>query len=447
MSAATTSAVRASRSPSDQAGWPRRRFLAATATAAAGALPAASWSQFRVEISGVGATQIPVAIAPFREESAAGVALSAVIRANLQRSGMFRTSEVMLPLDERSEIERDGWRGRGIDALVAGSVTRLADGRFDVRYKLWDVVGGEELIGQSKVVLAGDLRLAAHRVADEIHHRLTGEPGVNATRIAYVMRSGRQFTLHVTDADGEGGQIALTSPASIMSPAWSPDGARLAYVSFESGKAVVWTQDLSTGQRRAVADFRGTNSAPAWSPDGRRLAVTLSRGGVAQIFTVAAEGGGEPRQVTRSNAIDTEAHFAPDGRSLFFVSDRGGGPQIYRMAVDGGAPERVTFASGYAVSPSVSADGRNLAFISRQGNAYRLVVQDLNTGAVTSLTETGDDERPSFAPNGRLIAYATRQRGVDQLMTTTLDGRIKTRLASAAGADVRQPAWGPFQRG
>ena len=217
----------------------RRRLLAAIGLCA-GTLSLPAAAQFRVEISGVGTTQVPLAVSAFRDEAKAGVAISQVVRADLERSGHFRTQPGDAALDERSSVDLAAWRGRGADALVAGSLSRLADGRYDVRYKLWDTVKGEELLGQSKVVLAADLRLAAHRVADEIHEKLTGERGVNATRIAYVIRAGRRFTLHVTDADGEGGQVALASPEPIISPAWSPDGSQLAYVSFETQKAVVW---------------------------------------------------------------------------------------------------------------------------------------------------------------------------------------------------------------
>ena len=402
-------------------------------------------AQFRVEISGVGATQVPLVLAPFRDEAKSGVAISQVVRADLERSGAFRAQPGDASLDERSNIDMAQWRGKGADALVAGSVSRLADGRFDVRYKLWDTVKGQELLGQSKVVLAADLRLAAHRVADEIHQKLTGERGVYATRIAYVVRTGKRFTLHVTDADGEGGQVALASPEPIISPAWSPDGKQLAYVSFETQKAVVWVQDLSTGQRRIVASFRGSNSAPAWSPDGTRLAVTLSQDGLAQLYTMPTAGG-PPVRLTSSNGIDTEPVYAPDGRSIYFVSDRGGGPQVYRVSINGGSAERVTFAGAYNISPAISPDGQQLAFITRQGNAYRLMLQDLAAGGTPqALTDSQDDESPSFAPNGRLIVYATRIQGNDVLMTTTLDGKIKSRLLSS-GADMREPAWGPYGR-
>ena len=420
--------------------WSRRRLIAALGSLAAG--PAAA--QFRVQITGVGATQIPVALAALRDEGASGVAVSAIVRADLERSGLFRVLPAEGNLDERSSVDLAAWRGRGADALVAGSVARLADGRFDVRYKLWDAVRNEQLLGQSKLVLAGDLRLAAHRVADEIHEKLTGERGVNATRIAYVIKAGQRFTLHVTDADGEGGQVALASPEPIISPAWSPDGRQLAYVSFESQKAVVWVQDLGTGQRRMLANFRGSNSAPAWSPDGRQLALTLSQEGLSQLYLLPVQGG-SPVRLTRSGAIDTEAVFSPDGRQIYFVSDRGGGPQIYRLPTAGGNAERVSFSGGYNISPAISPDGKLLAYITRQGSAYRLMTQDLEGGTPQALTDTNDDESPSFAPNGRLLVYATRQQGSDVLMTTTLDGKIKTRLLSS-GADMREPAWGPYGR-
>lgn len=404
--------------------------------------PAAA--QFRVEISGVGATQVPVVVAAFRDEAASGTPVAPIIRADLLRSGLFRVNEAPSPMDERSSVSLPEWRGRGADALVAGSVNKLADGRYDVRFKLWDVVRGEELLGQSKVVLAADLRLAAHRVADEIYQALTGEPGVFATRIAYVVRAGRRFSLHVTDADGEGGQVALASPEPIISPAWAPNGQELAYVSFEMQKAVVYVQSLSSGERRVLANFKGSNSAPAWSPDGKELAMTLSREGVAQLW-VMPRTGGTPRRLTSSSAIDTEPVYTPDGRSVYFVSDRGGGPQIYRVSAAGGNAERVSFSGGYNISPAVSPDGKLLAYITRQGNAFKLMTQDLETGTVRGLSDTVDDESPSFAPNGRLLVYATRQQGRDVLMTTTLDGKIKTRLVSS-GSDMREPAWGPFSR-
>jgi len=422
--------------------WPRRQVLhAGVGLAALGSVPA--WAQFRIEISGVGGTQLPIVVADFRGEAEAGLPLAAVLRADLERSGAFRLMNAGQALDDRSDLDPAAWRARGADALVAGSITRAADGRLEVRYRLWDAVKGEQLVGQSKTVVAGDLRLAAHRIADEIVLRLTGERGANATRIAYVVRRGRRYSLHITDADGEGGQVALASNDPIISPAWAPDGRQIAYVSFEMQKAVVWVQDLVTGQRRVLANFRGSNSAPAFSPDGTQLAVALAQGGLTQLFTMPVFGGGAPRRLTSSSAIDTEPVYAPDGRSIFFVSDRGGGPQIYRVAASGGTPERISFGAEYCASPDISPDGRTLAYIGRQGSAYRVMTQDLATGTVAALTGTQDDESPSFAPNGRLLVYSTRQGRSDVLMTTTLDGKIKTRLLST-DADMREPAWGPF---
>ena len=409
------------------------------------ALPAPA--QFRVEISGVGATQLPIAIVKFRDEerSTPSLSISGIVRADLERSGAFRSIDAPGALDETSVPAMPEWRSRAADALVAGSVGRLADGRFDIRFKLWDVVKGTVTLAQSTAVDAPDLRLAAHRIADQIYEKLTGDKGVFSTRIAYVTKAGSRYTLRVADADGEGGQVALNSPEPIISPAWSPDGKQLAYVSFEKQKAVVYTQDASTGARRAIADFRGSNSAPAWSPDGQQLAVTLSREGGSQIYLISRNGD-NPRRLTTSAAIDTEPVFAPDGNRLYFVSDRGGGPQVYRANLSGGNVERVTFSGSYNVSPTVSPDGRTLAYISRQGSAYRLYTLDLSGSAPpAALTDTNDDERPSFSPNGKLIIYASRAQGRDVLMTTTLDGKIKARLVSSV-ADVREPVWGPYGR-
>jgi TolB protein len=417
----------------------RRQFVAGLGSALA--LPVAA--QFRVEISGVGATQLPIAVAAFKGEAGMTAQVSAIVRADLERSGLFRSVDAPAGLDERSALPPEV-RGRGADALLAGSVMRLADGTFDVRYKLWDAVRGSEYFARATTVAAPDLRLAAHRIADEIHEKLTGERGVFATRIAYVTKAGRNYTLRITDADGEGGQVALASAEPIISPAWAPSGKELAYVSFESQKAVVWVQNVSTGARAAVANYPGSNSAPAWSPDGRDLAVTLSRGGPAQLHLVSRDGG-TPRRLTSSAAIDTEPVFAPDGRTVFFVSDRGGGPQVYRVPTAGGNPERVTFTGAYNISPSISPDGKSLAYIARQGGAFRVTALDLASGTIQTLSDTNDDESPSFAPNGRLLVYASRAQGRDVLMTSTLDGKIRTRLLSS-GLDMREPAWGPFGR-
>ncbi|HMN21470.1 MAG TPA: Tol-Pal system beta propeller repeat protein TolB [Ottowia sp.] len=420
-----------------------RRHLLLAALLATPTLPALA--QFRVEVSGIGLTQMPIALVPFRGEAASPQKISAIVRADLERSGQFRGVDTGgEAMDETTRPDMSAWRQRGADALAGGSVARLPDGRWDTRFRLWDVVGDRDLGGLGYVVPQADLRLAAHKIADYIYEKLTGEKGVFSTRLAYVTRGRGRYTLWVADADGENAQAALSSPESIISPTWSPDGRQLAYVSFEARKPVIYVHEVASGRRRLLANFKGSNSAPAWSPDGSSLAVTLSRDGGSQLYLINAAGG-EPRRLTQSQSIDTEPAFAPDGRTLYFVSDRGGAPQIYRMAVSGGAPQRVTFNGSYNVSPTISPDGRWMAYVSRQGGAFRLHLMELASGNVTALTDTAQDENPSFAPNSRLIVYATRDGGREALMTTTLDGKIKARLAGQGG-EIREPSWGPFQR-
>ncbi len=406
-------------------------------------LPA--WSQFRVEVSGVGLTQLPIAVASFRGEDAAPQKISQIVQADLERSGQFRLVDVAGSLlDESARPEISFWRQKNADSLLTGSVTRLADGRYDVRFRLWDVVRGQDIGRDGYVVVQGDLRLAAHRISDFVYEKLTGDKGIFSTRIAYVTKSAQQFDLWVADADGENAQSALTSPEPIISPAWSPNGSQLAYVSFESRKPVVYVHTVATGRRRLVANFRGSNSAPAWAVDGRTLTVTLSRDGGSQLYTLDVNGG-EPKRLTQSSSIDTEPVHSPDGKSIYFVSDRGGSPQIYRMPSTGGAAERITFTGTYNISPAMSSDGRWLAYISRISGAFKLHVMSLATGQSTAITDTTADESPSFSPNSRLIVFATKQQDKEALMTSTLDGKIKARLAGKSG-DIREPDWSPFQK-
>jgi TolB protein len=410
-------------------------------------LQANAWAQFRVEVSGVGLTQIPVAIAVFRGEETSPQKIAALVQADLERSGQFRGVDSSgASLDETSRPDFSTWRQKSADALLAGSVTRLADGRFDVRMRLWDSVRGQDLGSQSKAVVQADLRLAAHEIADFVYEKLTGEKGVFSTRVAYVTKKGQSFNLWVADADGESPQSALASSEPIISPAWSPNGRQLAYVSFEARKPTIYVHEVATGKRRLVANFKGSNSAPAWSPDGKTLALTLSRDGGSQLNLLdLAVAGSEPRRIAQSSSIDTEPVFTADGRSIYFVSDRGGSPQIYRVPVAGGNPERVTFGGSYNISPALSPDGRWLAYISRVSGAFKLHVMELATGSASAITDTTSDERPSFSPNSRMLIYATQQQGKEALMTTTLDGKIKARLAGQTG-DIREPNWGPFQK-
>jgi TolB protein len=409
----------------------------------------AAAAQLSIEITGAGAQRIPIAIAPFAGEgalaAAGGAGISAIVRADLERSGLFRTLEVPAfnpPLTEASAVNHAEWRSRLADALVMGSVAARPDGRFEVRFKLFDTVKGADLSGVAYTLSREQMRTTAHRIADFVYERLTGEKGVFSTRIAFVVKRGKKFELQIADADGAGEETALASFEPIISPAWSPDGRRLAYVSFENKKPVVYVHSLADGKRQVAANFKGSNSAPAWSPDGAQLAVSLSRDGGSQIYLVNPDGSGA-RRLSQSGGIDTEPVFSPDGKMLYFTSDRGGSPQIYRMPAGGGDAQRVTFDGGYNVSPRISPDGRLLAYIARNGGKFQVATMDLASRQTQVLTDSDKDESPSFAPNGRMILLATVNAGRGVLFAVSSDGRIKQRLPYAGG-DVREPAWGPF---
>jgi TolB protein len=425
-----------------------RRFIKASVVFSSvmifGLMSQSANAQFRVDVSGIGLSQIPFAISSFRGEDNSPQKISAIVFADLERSGQFKGLNSNTPMDESTRPDVSAFRQKNVDALITGSATKLADGRYDVRFRLWDIVKGQDMGGLSYAVLPADLRLVSHRISDYVYEKLTGDKGVFSTRIAYVTKNAGKFNLWIADSDGENAQAALSSPEPIISPSWSPNGQQLAYVSFESRKPVVYIHEVATGRRRILANFKGSNSAPTWSPDGKTLAVTLSRDGGSQLFLIDANGG-EPRRLTTSSSIDTEPVFSPDGSAIYFVSDRGGMPQIYRTPASGGPVQRVTFAGTYNISPALSADGKWLAYITRVSGQFKLTVQELASDKVSQITATIADERPSFAPNGKLIVYATQIQGHEALMTTSLDGRITARLAGQNG-DIREPNWGPFNK-
>jgi TolB protein len=399
-------------------------------------------AQLRVEISGSGAQQFPIAIVNFAGD-APPEDIDDVVRADLTRSGLFKVVDAgNAALPETATLNFAEWKARGADAVVIGSVQKLANGSFDVRYRLYDAVKQTQLDALAYAPTPTNLRLTAHQIADRIYEKITGDKGVFATRIAYVVRQSQtSFELQVADSDGFNAQPALRSREPIISPTWSSDGSRLAYVSFEDKKPVVFVHEVASGKRTRVAAFRGSNSAPAFSPDGRTLAVTLSKDGASQIYSIPAAGG-DARRLTNSSGIDTEATYAADGQ-IYFVSDRSGGPQIYRMSGGGGDAARVTFNGDYNISPSISPDGKTLAYVSRRGGKFQLFSLDLGTSNETQRTETVRDESPSFAPNGKVLIYATEQRGRGVLATVSADGRIRQSISSVSG-DIREPAWGPW---
>jgi len=400
-------------------------------------------AQLSIEITGAGANRIPVAIADFLGDPTASRVVTATVRADLERSGLFKLVDTTgAALDENSPVNHAEWKGKGADALAAGSLGRTPDGRMEARFRVYDTQKAVMLGGAAYVTGNEQLRIAGHRIADYIYEKLTGEKGVFSTRIAYVVKTRSQFLLQIADADGQGAATALTSVEPIISPVWSPDGSKLAYVSFEKKKPVIYVHSLASGQRTIIANFKGSNSAPAWSPDGRRLAVVLSKDGNSQLYAVNADGSGVQR-LAQSGGIDTEPRYSADGSSIFFTSDRGGSPQIYRIGASGGDAQRVTFEGNYNVSPRPSPDGKSLAFIVRREGRFQLAVMDLASRQVQVLTDSHKDESPSFAPNSRMILIATEVGGRGVLSAVSSDGRIKQRLSVAAG-DVREPAWGPF---
>jgi TolB protein len=402
-------------------------------------------AQLTIEIIGGGSDQIPITVLPLALEDKFQQRISEVVSADLARSGRFRVQDIgsVRPLpSEPNEVNYRYWKNRGSQSLVIGKVTPRSDGKVEVRFRMLDTAKEAQVVGYSYTVGVPQLRAIAHKIADIIYEKLTGEPGVFSTRIAYVARFPQRFELHVADADGVNSQFILAHKEPIISPAWSPDGTRIAYVSFEQRRSIVFVHNLVDGTRRVLAAYDGINSAPAWSPDGKRIALALSKDGVSQIYLINPDGTGLAR-VTNSNSIDTEPSFSPDGKYLLFTSDRGGSPQIYRMGINGDGVERMTFDGNYNVTPRYSPDGKTFAFIQRAQSRYSLAIMDIASHQTQILTDSPLDGSPAFAPNGRLILYASIVGGHGILAAVSSDGRIKQKITASA-QDVREPAWGPL---
>lgn len=399
-------------------------------------------------------TGIPVAAVPFDwpGKEPAPQPLADIVEADLVRSGRFhalpRKDFVSLPHDDKEVVFRD-WRVLKAEALVIGSIRPVAAERYEVQFRLYDVFKQNQLAGYRYTVGRDQLRMLAHQIADVIYEKLTGEPGAFNTRIAYVTKEGSRpgaavYKLQVADSDGYNPQTVVRTTEPLLSPAWSPDGRRLAYVSFEDRRAKVYMQNLTDGTRELIAEHRGLNSAPAFSPDGRWLALTLSRDGNPEIYTLDLATR-EPKRLTFHPAIDTEPAFSPDGKYIVFTSDRAGRPQIYRMSAEGGEAERLTFEGDYNARASYAADGRMLVLVSRHEGLYRIATLRLDNQALQLLTTTALDESPSFAPNGRMVLYATEVRGHGVLASVSADGRVRQLYRFDEG-DVREPAWSPYNR-
>jgi TolB protein len=420
------------------------KFTAYFLLCAAFCLSSAAFAQLTIDVTTSSGRQIPLAIVVFTGEASAPQNITPLVAADLARTGLFKMvpTNASLPLADSAPINFPEWNQRGAEGVVVGNIAPQTDGRFEVRFRLFDVAKQMQTASFSYMATATQLRATAHRIADEIYEKMIGERGVFSTKIAYVLKSGSLFQLQVADADGFNPQTVLKSLEPIRSPKWSPDGSKLAYVSFESRKSNIIVQDLGSSKRTVVANFRGDNYAPSWSPDGQRLVISLSRDGDSQIYTIPADGG-EPFRVSTSKSIDTNATFTADGREIIFVSDRSGGPQLYKISAAGGAASRLTFEGSYNVNPRLSPDGKFVAFVNREGGRFRVATLELANGLVSLLTDGPLDDSPSFSPNGRTILYESKAGGRGVLGAVSADGKVKQKLSSQAG-DVREPAWGPF---
>ncbi len=405
-----------------------------------------------IDIVKTGVDSLPVAIVPFSwnvDDPEPITGISDVISADLYRSGLFE------PLDKKDMIERPAdpadirfgtWRLLKVDAVAMGQISAAPGGGYMARYWLFDVNTGAQLLGQELLIGAGELRLGAHRIADQIYAALIGTPGAFATRIAFVVSTGvgqdSRYELVVADSDGFGQQSIVTDGQPLLSPAWSPDGSELAFVSFARGNSTVIIQNVFTGANRVVAEFKGINGAPSFSPDGSRLALTLSRSGSPEINILDLQTN-RFTALTQHWAIDTEAVWNQDGSEILFTSDRGGKPQVYSISPRGGEPRRVTWEGDYNARPTLSPDGKLLATTHGNENIYRIAVFDRENQRLRVLSDGRLDESPSFAPNGSMVLYASKENGKGVLYAVSVDGKVRQRLVTSEG-DVREPAWSPL---
>ena len=431
---------------------PNIRTLVTTVLLAAAPLAGAQQKgMLELDVIGGRAAALPIAVVPFGGDCGE-TDVGGVVRADLGRSGQFRALDVS-QIAERptrgSEVAYPAWRMLKQDFLLVGRCVAEGGG-YRTEYELFDVAKQERLLGFALTAPAGSMRDVAHQISDAVYEKILGIPGAFWTRIAYVTSSGlgrgARYALMVADADGWNPRTVVNSTEPLMSPSWSPDGRRLAYVSFEGGNSAVWIQDIASGSREKLTSFRGINGAPSFSPDGGRLALTLSKGGNPDVYVMDL-GSKRLTQVTNHFGIDTEPSWSPDGGSLYFTSDRGGRPQIYRVAASGGSATRVSFEGSYNASPSVSFDGKKIATAQGAGNVYRIALLDNSLGSPRwSMLSPGSlDESPSFAPNGAMVLYAAREGRRGVLYAVSADGRVRQRLVLAEG-DVREPAWSPYRK-
>lgn len=408
-------------------------------------MPVVSQAELTIEITKGIESAMPVAVVPFG--GGAPVNIAEVVNADLGRSGYFKLMvEQNMPGRPAApeEVDFKAWQGLGQEYMVIGQVQPDADG-YSVQFYLYNVATGQQMLGYRIAPKAQDLRRAAHYISDLVFEKLTGIKGMFSGRIAYITSSGsvgdKRYTLQVADADGFNPQTIAASQEPLMSPAWSPDGSKIAYVSFENKSSQVYIQTLATGERQMISGSRGINGAPSWSPDSTRLALTLSKDGNPDIYVLTVANR-SLRRLTNNSAIDTEASWSPDGQHIVFTSDRGGKPQLYLVSSSGGAEQRLTFDGNYNARGVFSPDGKMIALVHGNGGSYRIGVLDMATRSISVLTDGPLDESPSFSPNGSMILYASDKGGRQQLEAVSTDGRTSQRLGVQHGG-VRDPAWSP----
>lgn len=431
----------------------RRLFLIATLAL----LPfGASRAILEIQITQGASTAAPVAVVPFGWEvsgPAPATDVAQVIGADLTRSGRFKAVPEKSMLEkptQASAIHFTNWRVLGVNDLVIGRIKPAGSGNYQVSFQLFNVYTGKQLLGMAVLSTPQALRWTAHKISDLIYHKLTGQRGAFATRIAYVEISRKKgapshYKLMVADSDGFNPQTVFSSNEPIMSPAWSPDGKHVAYVSFESKLPAVYVQNIYTGKRQLISHRSGLNGAPAFSPDGKSLALVLSSSPGNPDIYVMNLATHSLRRITHSSAIDTEPAWSPNGQSLYFTSNRGGSAQIYKVSLGGGTPQRITFNGNYNARARVSANGDMLAMVHREDGHLHIAVMNLDTGALLTLTKGDLDKSPSFAPNGSMIIYEADYHGHGVLAEVSVDGQVHERLSeSQAGVSVHAPVWGPF---
>ena len=398
---------------------------------------------------------VRIAVVPFKMDSGLSdqINLSEIIAFDLVRSGQFQplptANMLSYPSSSDGVFFRD-WRILKTDYLLIGNASLSIDDKVSVLFELYDVINERKIETRRFSVDLVHWRDVAHKVSDLVYERVTGIRGAFSTQIMYVLAknagtSKATYSLQIADSDGERTRTLIESAEPILSASWSPDGNRVAYVTFETGRPSIVIEEVDGSDRKRITNFRGINGSPVFSPDGGSLALVLSRDGDPEIFIMDLETK-VLRRVTRHHAIDTEPSWSPDGKSIIFTSDRGGRPQIYRVELATNFIERLTFVGDYNARARLLPDGRHLVFVHRKDGVFHIAWQDLERDNLQVLTETALDESPSLAPNGTMLIYATQNQGRGILAVVSIDGRVKYRLPSSLG-DVREPAWSPFNDG